>query len=303
MYLINKQIVYVSGLPRSGSTLLCQLLDHHKDIHSPGYSSPLASIIETIRQSVSSNNFFLSQLDSDFDTAYNRLYRSYRAFINGWLDDSTASLIVDKSRAWLGMLQTISTIDPNYKMIVCIRDLVQLYGSIDKQHKNTILISYSDQHTTNSSWYRADQAYSPTGVVGGPLRAIENLQDIDKEYKADSNIYFLKYENLITNTNNELANIARFLGIENFDIDLTNLIVKPHESDSHYRFKFRHNTYSSIFPMHQHKVPKRIASEIVQKFKWYYDFFYPTLYKELMALPIPKTSFGGSRQGENNGPA
>lgn len=303
MYQIDKQIVYVSGLPRSGSTLLCQLLNHHKDIYSTGYSSPLSNLIETIRQSVSSNNFFLSQLDVDFDIAYSRLNRSYKAFINGWLDDTDKNIIVDKSRAWLGMLQTVYTLDPKYKMIVCVRDLVQLYGSIDQQHKKTMLISYADSHTTNSSWYRADQAYSSNGVVGGPLRAIENLQDIDKEYKADCNIYFLKYEELVLNTKNELSKLSKFLGIDKFELDIDNLEVRPHETDSHYRFKFRHNTHSSVLPMNQHKVSKRIASEIVQKFSWYYDFFYPDLYKDLRSLQIPKTSFGSSRQGDNNGQA
>ena len=299
---MTKQIVYVTGLPRSGSTLLCQLLGMHPDIHSPGHSSPLAHTLEHIRQSISSNNFFLSQLDCDFHTSYNKLKQSYIGFIQGWLGDTNKPIVVDKNRNWLGMLQTVYSIDPEYKMIVCIRDLVQLYGSIDKQHKDTILISYSDPNTTNSSWYRADQAYSTGGVVGAPLRALENLQDIDESYRANKNIYFIKYEDLIGNTSSVLADIAKFLDVCNFEIDFNNLAVKKHESDSHYRFKFRHNTHSSLLPINEHKVPIRIASEIVHKFRWYFDYFYPSIYTDIKKMSIPKTSFG-SKQGDSHGQA
>lgn len=300
---MNKQIVYVAGLPRAGSTLICQLLGMHKDIYSTGLTSPLPNIIETIRQSLSNNNYHLSQFDVDFDLVYRRLFSSYRGFINGWFEETDKPIVVDKNRAWVSMLQTLFELDPDYKIILCVRDLVQLYGSIDDQHRKTILVSYSDPLTTNSSWYRADQAYSPSGVVGGPLRALENLQDIDGYYLADKRIYFLKYEELVTNTSKELDKIATFLNISSFDIDLQNLEVKKHESDSHYRYKFRHNTYGSMKPIKLHKVPIRIATEIVQKFSWYFDYFYPGIYTELKTKQIPKTSFGSQRQGDNNGPA
>ncbi|HEY2397319.1 MAG TPA: hypothetical protein VGH81_15260 [Rudaea sp.] len=41
---MTARFVGVAGLPRSASTLLCQLLAGHPDIHSEGYSSPLCSV-------------------------------------------------------------------------------------------------------------------------------------------------------------------------------------------------------------------------------------------------------------------
>ncbi|MEL6764384.1 MAG: sulfotransferase, partial [Cyanobacteria bacterium J06607_6] len=35
----DKQLICVSGLPRSGSTLLCQLLSHHSDLYCPGHGT------------------------------------------------------------------------------------------------------------------------------------------------------------------------------------------------------------------------------------------------------------------------
>ncbi len=46
---LNKRLIYVTGLPRAGSTLLCQLLGHHPDIYSPGHSSPLSQVFNHLR--------------------------------------------------------------------------------------------------------------------------------------------------------------------------------------------------------------------------------------------------------------
>ncbi|MBW4548386.1 MAG: sulfotransferase, partial [Symplocastrum torsivum CPER-KK1] len=47
--MLNKQIIYVTGLPRAGSTLLCQLLDHHPEIDHSGHSSPLCQTLNGLR--------------------------------------------------------------------------------------------------------------------------------------------------------------------------------------------------------------------------------------------------------------
>ena len=78
---INKKIVYVAGLPRSGSTLICQLLGEHPDIYSTGHSSPLANTLKFLRANLSDDPFLLSQLDVDFDLVYQRLTHSFRGFI------------------------------------------------------------------------------------------------------------------------------------------------------------------------------------------------------------------------------
>ncbi len=289
-----KQVIYVTGLPRSGSTLLCQLLGMHSDIHSIVHSSPLANIVENIRQNISNNSFFLSQLDSDFDLVYARLRRALASFTQEWLNESPKPFVVDKNRSWLSMLQTVYDLDPSYKMLVCVRDLVQLYGSIDKQHKDTILISYGDPSTTNSSWYRADSSFSTTGVVGAPLRAIENLQDISPGCNTSNNLYFVRFETLLADTENELNRIAKFIGVESFsNFDKDNLLVKPSESDSHYRFKFKHTTFPVINKPTVHKIPYRVEFEIVKKFQWYFDYFYPNMYGHHKAMTSSST-FGSN---------
>jgi sulfotransferase len=51
----------VTGLPRAGSTLLCQMLAQHPEIHCDGRSSLLCAAVLGIRRMVSDDQYFLSQ--------------------------------------------------------------------------------------------------------------------------------------------------------------------------------------------------------------------------------------------------
>ena len=41
-----------------------------------------------LRHHLSDNEFFLSQLDVNFDRCYQQLLRAYRGFINGWFAET-----------------------------------------------------------------------------------------------------------------------------------------------------------------------------------------------------------------------
>lgn len=56
-----QRFVGVAGLPWAGSTLLCQLLGAHPDIHCEGHSSPLCNSLLAMRSFISDDPFFLAQ--------------------------------------------------------------------------------------------------------------------------------------------------------------------------------------------------------------------------------------------------
>ena len=58
---MHPKFVGVAGLPRSGSTLLCQLLAEHPEIHCEGHSSPLCNSLLMTRRTISDDQFMLSR--------------------------------------------------------------------------------------------------------------------------------------------------------------------------------------------------------------------------------------------------
>jgi sulfotransferase len=267
------RFVGVAGLPRSGSTLLCQLLAGHPDIHSEGHSSPLCSALLRLRHGISDDDFFLSQLDVDFERTYAHLKAATQGFVRNWYHDCTKPLVVDKNRGWLRNFEYLIEVEPDARLLVCVRELGQVYGSIEAQHQRTILIDFPD-HTANHDRYnRADVLFAKDGVIGNPLRAIEAVQDLPVAIQ--QRIHLVIFERLIRDPLAATADVCKFLGLPPHGFDPKRLTVRPHESDSHYRHKYPHRQYASIEPPRQHAIPRRIQGEIEKTYAWYYENFYP----------------------------
>lgn len=270
----KRKLVCVAGLPRAGSTLLCQLLAQHPGVYSPGHSSPLSSLLNDIRHRVSDNDFFLSQLDVDFDRTYGQLVAAYRGFIDGWFSRADSHVVVDKNRGWLGMVETLEVLHPDYMILVCVRDLSQIFGSIEAQHHRTRLIDFPDHIDAHNPFVRADRLFGRGGIVGGPLSSIEYVRQI-KDTSIQDRILYVPFEYLVNNVVAGMREIFTKLGVEPIDIDPDNLTVAPHESDSYYRFKYRHETRSRLVAPERHEIMPGIESSLRNKFKWYYQAFYP----------------------------
>lgn len=275
---LPRRILYLTGLPRAGSTLLCQLLSLHPDIASSGHSSPLCPILMQLRHQCSDQDFLLAQLDVDFERAYARLERAFKGFIHGWLADTDRLWVVDKNRGWLGQIDTVQALDPEFRMVVCIRELGQILGSIEAQHAKTRLLDFPDHLAHLSRYARADKLLAGDGLIGGPLKAIEALQDVPEAWQAQ--IYYVIFEQLMQEPVAVLTDIHRWLGLPPTPFDPNQLPVRPHESDSHYRCKYPHRTYARIQAPEPHRIPQRIAQELQRHFADFYRTFYPGLHTQ-----------------------
>lgn len=273
---LAQRSVFVTGLPRAGSTLLCQLLGHHPDLYSTGLSSPLANSLSAMRDQWSRDPFLLSQLDVDFDLSYQRLLNANRGFVNGWFAETDKKIVVDKNRAWLGMIDAAAQIDPEAKFIVCIRELGQLFGSIESQHQKTVLLDSGDGTANMNPYGRATAYFKDGGMVAGCLSSVESaLEDLSDDLR--SRLYFLKFEDLVSNPVQSMNDVWQFIGTDEFTINPEKLNVKKGETDSHYRYKFLHNTYSSIRELKPHTIPTRSQQGLQGQHEWYYKVFYPHL--------------------------
>ena len=271
--MLKHRMTYVTGLPRAGSTLLCQLLGMHPEVFSSGHSSPLAHALQKLRYNLSDDPFLLAQLDVDFDAVYERLMGAYRGFVDGWYGSVEEPVVIDKNRAWLNMADTVNHLDPDFRMLVCIRDPAQIYGSVEAQHQKTLLIDFPDHLANHSRYDRGDALFKNSGVIGKPLKALLAVQDLPASLR--ERIYHVKFERLVQDPAATMADIYRWLGLAVPELDYGQLPVKPHESDSHYRFKYTHRTHGSIRAPERHQIPRRIEADILKGYRWFYERFYP----------------------------
>jgi sulfotransferase len=267
------RLVCVTGLPRAGSTFICQLLDQHPAIYSPGHSSPLFPALTGLRRELSDDDFLLAQLDQGEALVLERLRRAYQGFVAGWFAETDLPTVVDKNRGWLNQLELLVHLVPDAKLIVCVRELSQVWGSIEAQHRASVLLDFPDHTADLSQYARADRFFGPDGVVGFPLAAIEASQDYPEPLR--SRLFFLVFEHLMADPKAVLAQLFGWLELPPHDVALDRLDTAPHESDSYYRLKFRHRRHATLRDPVIHDVPPRIVAELESKFEWFYKTFYP----------------------------
>jgi sulfotransferase len=270
---MTAKFVGVAGLPRAGSTLLCQLLDQHPDIRCEGRSSPLCNTLLGIRRMVSDDQFFLSQLDTAFDTSYAHLARAMQGFLRGWHHDATTRVVVDKNRAWLHAVELLLHIEPEARLIVCLRDLGQIYGSIEAQHQRTILVDFIDHLADYDRFGRADMLFAKDKAIGAPLSSLHAVPDLPKQVQ--ERLYFVRFEDLMEKPAACLSHIFTWLGLATFAVDLERLTVGLQESDSHYRMKYLHRQADRLVRPARHEIPARIQTQIETAYGWFYQTYYP----------------------------
>lgn len=283
---MTPNFVGVTGLPRAGSTLLCQLLAHHPEIHCEGHSSPLCNTLLGIRRMVSDDQFFLSQLDSSFDASYGHLVAAMRGFIHSWYHDNTRGTVIDKNRAWLHCVELLLHIEPQARLIVCLRELGQIYGSIEAQHQRTIALDFIDHLADFDRMGRADMLFAKDKTIGAPLISVHAVLDLPKPVR--DRLYFMRFEDLMGDPVACMSHIFRWLDLPPFEIDPEKLRVGARESDSHYRMKYPHAQSGGVAAPKRHEIPPRIQEQIESAYDWYYQLYYPGLAGSARPAPDKK---------------
>ncbi len=270
---MTPQFIGVTGLPRSGSTLLCQMLAQHPDLHCDGHSSPLCNALLGMRRMVSDDAFFLSQLDNNFEPAYANLTSAMQGFLRGWHRDCGKKAVVDKNRAWLHAIELLLQLAPEARLVVCIRELGQIYGSIEAQHQRTILLDFIDHLADYDRLGRADMLFAKDKAIGAPLVSLNAVQDLP--VPVQKRLYFLRYEDLMAQPTACMSHLYSCLGLSPVEVDPRKLTIGMQESDSHYRMKYPHRHFGQIGTPARHDIPSRIQARIEKACGWFYELYYP----------------------------
>ncbi len=218
---------------------------------------------------VSDDQFFLSQLDN----SYAHLASAMQGYLRGWCQSPDKPAVVDKNRAWLHAIELLLHIEPEAKLIVCLRDLGQIYGSIEAQHQRTILVDFIDHLADYDRFSRADMLFAKDKAIGAPLISLHAVPDLPKAVQ--DRLYFLRFEDLVSQPVACMSHIYAWLKLSPHQINPQQLSKSIPESDSHYHMKYPHRQASEIKPPQRHAIPLRIQAQIESAYGWFYQSYYP----------------------------
>jgi sulfotransferase len=201
-------IHFVSGLPRSGSTLLAALLRQNPRFEA-GMSGPLAGLFGALLSEMSARNEYSVFID---DTKRQRLL--YGLFDNFYAD-CDAEVVFDTNRAWCAWMPTIAQLFPDAKVIACVRDLSWVIDSIERIIQRNVFTPSSifDYKPGGTVYTRANGVAGQDGMVGAPYDALKQACfGAQRE-----NLLLLQYETLTTDPGKAMHAIYDFIGEPTFD--------------------------------------------------------------------------------------
>lgn len=161
---------FISGLPRSGTTLLAALLRQNPRFHA-GMSSPVGALFSGMQGQFSAGSEFGPVIDQ---AQRRRLLRGI--FDSYYADQSDHGVIFDTNRAWCSRMPALQDLFPTSKVIACVRNVAWVMDSIERLYRanpfeNTKL--FNDDTERNTVYSRVDTLAQRNRLVGFAWAAVK----------------------------------------------------------------------------------------------------------------------------------
>ena len=219
---MQPSIHFVSGLPRSGSTLLLNLLGQNP-AHHVTPTNGLINMVAGIRDGWTRNDAFKAQ---GLDKVHPRIGSSIRGMMYGFYErELTAQKVVfDKNRGWVAFLEVLDeSFGRPMKAIVTVRDMKAIVASFEKLHRANPLYrhpylgeAYFAAQTIEG---RARVLLDPKSMVG---IAVNRVRDAMNRGTRD-HLVLVPYGWLTTNPQGLLLHLHETLNLPSFEYDPNNV--------------------------------------------------------------------------------
>jgi len=258
---------FISGLPRSGSTLLSSILKQNPRF-TAGISDPLQMYVHSIIKDTSTAVGMEAAVPVE----------KRRTIVHGLFDSfysQDSEVCFNTNRGWSSDTALLADLFPNFKMIVCIREIPWILDSFERLNsKNPFTIKplYHHQQLANvyerSAMLMGDLANFP-GYVQGPLMGVKQCLASDER----RHICFVEYDTLVSNPLKTMQQIYQFIEEPWFNHDFNNVEATYDEFDTQAKIQGLHTVRPRIEYSARNSV---LPNDLWQKYEaqsfWKYNF-------------------------------
>lgn len=227
-----KTYYFMSGLPRSGSTLLSALLNQNPKFYS-GPSSPVVPTMIALEQSLSNDELYLAYPKQP------QAAKIIASVLENWYSDVDKPVVFDKNRSWVNRLHYI----PGYfgvepKVLYPVRNIDEILTSFISMYRRNPYtgqgrIPFLDEMLIKSNIPLSDDARcealcSPSGIIGASYNGLKQVFAEGKE----KSIHIIEYDDLINEPEETMKKIYDFLGQEYYAHDFSKIENIHRERDA-----------------------------------------------------------------------
>ena len=209
----HKKFYFISGLPRSGSTLLSAILNQNPEFYAD-IKSPVIKISKQIID-------ILTESENSLNFDENRRKSIINSFFNGYYSFTNSSIVFDSSRDWTANTSLLQSLFPYTKIICCVRDIGWILDSYERIfaknpfHTNILV----DRENCRNVFSRCD--YLMRFNHGSVMNSLTHLHE---GVSMNSNmIKIIEYKDLCKNPEKTVRSIYDFMGYPYYKHDFNSL--------------------------------------------------------------------------------
>jgi sulfotransferase len=235
-----RQVHFISGLPRSSSTLLGAILRQNPGI-AAGMSSPMFSLVNALLPRLShANEFGVMFSDEERASVLRGLFESYYAL-------QGKPVVFDTNRSWTQKLPVLLELFPECRVVCLVRPIAEILQSFEHQYlRHPLQLSQIIGSEPDTSVYvRTDRLMFANGLVGLALNCLK-----EAFYGAASErLMLVSYKALTQDPAGATEAIYRFCGLDPFVHDFADVGFTASTFDSQLGAPGLHDVRPTIAPL------------------------------------------------------
>ena len=209
----EKSYHFITGLPRSGSTLLSSMLHQNPRFHA-SITDPLATFVKGTIETLGSEPGMKSEFPIE------RRIDTIQGMFDGYYKNTDKEVVFNTNRGWTFLTHVMGDIYPNAKFIVCVRDINWVLDSLETAHrKNPLSPNTVSGGPGKSVYQRVDSFMDETGIVGFPYIGVKQAITGNEKHK----LILIEYDQLCKSPEQTMRSIYHFIDQPYFEHDFENV--------------------------------------------------------------------------------
>jgi sulfotransferase len=271
-----KTIHFCGGLPRSGSTILMNILQQNPRIFTTGTCALPDLISNHILIKSRYRESFQAMSTEQADKA---MYGLVHGATQGWFEGLTPKpIVISKNRGWSSIFHLYN----RSKYIVMVRDLRDIVESFERVNDKILALhAYGDAGVFTPAMHQHEKYKhyfdEPNAFSDALQREVPRLMEVFKRTK--NRVMFIRYEDFTVDPNQMLTKLYHFIEEEPFQHNLNK--IEQSEVFEHDHAYFRERTDHKTLPTFRYfeqpvrTLPESFHNRILKEYRWFYEGFYP----------------------------
>lgn len=261
---MTKTFHFLNGMPRSGSTLLANILNQNPRFAATP-TSGLCQLLLGVNQAWNQ----IPELRASA-TPPDKV-STLRAMIHGFHEGISRPVVFSKSRGWVCAFELMqSLLGYRPKILITIRDVPSILSSCEKLFRREVSNpSSTAKFSPNMETLEGRLAFwtAPDQIVGS---AYNRIRDCAMRGNGDS-LHFIEFDKLCAKPKAILKGVYEFLGEEYFEHDFDQIEQSTYEKDSEHGFVDLHTIRPKLQPVK--KDYREVLGDAVKPYLGFtYDF-------------------------------